>query len=531
MSHDTTYDIVITGGRVIDGTGRPAERADVAVTGDTIAAIGPGPYEASIRIDAAGRVVVPGFIDLHSHADFTVAGHPAAETAIAQGVTTLITGNCGQSPFPVRDPEEARLSTAFRDFPLSWDWTDAAGFGAAVMAAGPAVNVGLQVGHNALRVAVMGQQDRAPDTAELREMCSLIEESARHPGVVGFSTGLIYIPGLFADSEELITLVSAAASCDLLYSTHMRSETSELVEAVRESIDTAERAGARLEISHLKAMGPENWGAVVGALELIDAARVRGVDVTADVYPYTASSTDLFSRVPKWAVDGGRPGLLARLVDPVQRARIADELRSRFGRDIDPEGVVIADLAPGEFDRYVGWSIAQIGRDRGVDAADAALEALAAHGGSVTIINHAMSEDDVRTVLAHPWVSVASDGWMLAPVGPGKPHPRSFGTFLRVLGRYVRDQPAIPLEEAIRKMTTLPASRIGVTDRGSLTVGAAADIVVLDPDSVTDTSTYDDPWQLARGVCTVLVNGTPTLLDGEFTKNHAGRLLEKRGPA
>ncbi|AWT52163.1 N-acyl-D-amino-acid deacylase family protein [Mycolicibacterium smegmatis] len=531
MNHAITHDIVITGGRVIDGTGRPAERADLAVTGDVITAIGMGPYQATTRIDATDRVVAPGFIDLHSHADFTVAGHPTAETAIAQGVTTLITGNCGQSTFPVRDQEEARLSTAFRDFPLSWEWTDAAGFGETVMAAGPAVNVGLQVGHNALRVAVMGQQDRAPDTRELREMCSLIEESAQHPGVVGFSTGLIYIPGLFAFTDELVALVSAAASCDLLYSTHMRSETSELVEAVEEAIGTAERSGARLEISHLKAMGPENWGAVDKALELIDAARARGVDVAADVYPYTASSTDLSSRVPRWAIDGGRPALLDRLADPVQRARIAEEMRARFGRDIDPEGVVIADLPPGEFDSYVGWSIARIGRDRGVDAAEVALDVLAAHAGSVTIVNHAMSEDDVRTVLAHPWVSVASDGWMLAPSGPGRPHPRSFGTFPRVLGRYVREQPTMSLEEAIRKMTTLPASRIGITDRGSLTVGAAADIVVLDPHSIADTSTFDDPWQLARGVHTVLVNGTPTLLDGEFTKNHAGRLLQKRKPA
>jgi N-acyl-D-amino-acid deacylase len=527
MSHDT----VITGGRVIDGFGAPARRADVAVTGDRITAIGAGPYPARVQVDATDCVVVPGFIDLHSHADFTIPGQPAAEAAIAQGVTTLITGNCGQSPFPVRDPEEARLSTAFRNFPLSWDWTDAAGFGKTVMAAGPAVNVGLQVGHNALRVAVMGQQDRAPDAGELREMCALIAESAKHPGVVGFSTGLIYIPGLFANQDELVALVSAAASCDLLYSTHMRSETSELVEAVEEAIRTAERATARLEISHLKAMGPENWGAVDRALRLIDGARARGVDVTADVYPYTASSTDLFSRVAKWAVDGGRPALLARLADPPQRARIADEMWARFGRDIDPEGVVIADLPPGEFERYVGWSIAQIGRDRGLDAAEAALDVLAAHAASVTIVNHAMSEDDVRTVLAHPWVSVASDGWILARTGPGRPHPRSFGTFPRVLARYVRDQGVMTLEEAIRKMTTLPASRIGVTDRGSLTVGAAADVVVLDPDSIADTSTFDDPWQLARGVRTVLVNGTPAMLDGDFTGRRTGRLLQKGGPA
>jgi len=528
MTDNTIHDIVITGGQVVDGTGAAAQRADLAVTGDRITAIGPGPFRARTEIDATGCVVTPGFIDLHSHADFTLPSCPAAETVLAQGVTTLVTGNCGQSPFPVRDPDESRLSTAFREFPLTWDWTDAAGFGAAVLAAAPAVNVGLQVGHNALRVAVMGQEDRVPDADELRQMCAAIDTAARQPGVVGFSTGLIYIPGLFAGSPELDTLVRAATECDLLYSTHMRNETFQVVEAVAEAIGTAERTGARLEISHLKAMGPENWGAVQPALELIDAARARGVDVTADVYPYTASSTDLFSRLSKWAVDGGRPGLLERLKDPALRARIADELRARFGRDIDPDGVVIADLAPGEFHRYIGWSIAKIGQEHGIDAADAALDVLAAHGGSVTIVNHAMSEDDVRTVLAHPWVSVASDGWMLASAGIGRPHPRSFGTFPRVLGRYVRDQGVLALEEAIRKMTSLPASRIGVTDRGSLMVGAAADVVVLRPDSIRDTSTYDDPWQLAQGVRTVLVNGTPALLDGEITGRRGGRLVEKR---
>lgn len=524
MQHDMT----IIGGHVVDGTGAPPRPADVAVTGGRITAVGAGPHPARITIDATGCVVAPGFVDLHSHADFTLPGHPAADTALAQGVTTLVTGNCGQSPFPVRDREESRLSTAFREFPLTYEWTDAAGYGAAVTSAAPAVNVGLQVGHNALRVAVMGQEDRAPDADELRQMCVLIEESARQPGVVGFSTGLIYVPGLFARAEEIVALVATAASCDLLYSTHMRSETAELVAAVDEAIATAERAGARLEISHLKAMGPENWGAVIPALRSIDSARDRGVDVTADVYPYTASSTDLFSRLPKWAVDGGRPALLGRLRDPAQRARIADELRARFGRDIDPDGVVIADLPPGEFDRCVGWSIAKIGHDRGTDAAEAALDVLAAHQGSVTIVNHAMSEDDVRAVLAHPWVSVASDGWILAPTGHGRPHPRSFGTFPRVLGRYVREQATVTLEEAIRKMTSLPASRIGVTDRGTLRVGAAADVVVLDPDTIRDTSTYDAPWQLAQGVRTVLVNGEAALVDGAVTGRRAGRLVERR---
>ena len=280
------YDFAITGGTVVDGTGSPRRTADVAIVGDRIAAIGPGPFPATETIDATGCIVAPGFIDLHSHADFTVLGHPGAETQLAQGVTTLVTGNCGLSPFPAHDSEQAGAQ-----------WPDAYGFGDAVTAARPAVNLGLQLGHNTLRVAVIGNEDRPPTTAELEQMCAIITESATAPGVVGFSTGLIYIPGLFAQSDELCTLVAAAATAGLLYSTHMRNETSELAAAVEEAIETAERAGARLQISHLKAMGPENWGTVNRALELMDQARIRGVDVTADVYPYTASSTDLSSRL------------------------------------------------------------------------------------------------------------------------------------------------------------------------------------------------------------------------------------------
>ncbi|REE77504.1 N-acyl-D-amino-acid deacylase [Rhodococcus wratislaviensis] len=527
-----SYDIVISGGLVIDGTGTPARRADLAVVSDRIVEIGAGTYPARTVIDATGCVVTPGFIDLHSHADFSVPLDPAAPTQLAQGVTTIITGNCGHSPFPIRNQEQARRSIGFRgEMPLSWNWSDAAGFGAEVMSAKPAVNVGLQLGHNPLRVAVMGEDDRPPTPAELDEMCAIITDSAQQPGVVGFSTGLIYMPGLFADTSELFTLVRAAAAADLLYSTHVRNETSELVAAVEEAITVAEQAGARLEISHLKAMGQENWGSVRHALDVIDAARDRGVNVTTDVYPYTASSTDLATRLPQWALDGGRPALLEHLADPKQRLRLAEALRARFGRDVDPDGVVIADLLPGDFDRYIGWSISKIGQDRGTDAAEAALDLLAANKGAVPMINHAMSDDDVCTVLAHPWVSVASDGWMLAASGEGRPHPRSFGTFARVLHRYVREGGVLTIEEAVRKMTSLPASRIGVGDRGVLRPGAIADVAVLDPDAVTDTSTFTDPWQLAQGVRSVLVNGTPAILDGEFTGRHAGRLVEKRKPA
>jgi N-acyl-D-amino-acid deacylase len=523
-----SYDIVISGGLVVDGTGAAARRADVAVSDGRIVEIGDGPYRADTVIDATGAVVAPGFIDLHSHADFTLPGHPAAETQLVQGVTTLITGNCGHSPFPNRHRGAPVGAGVFGKAELTWDWTDAREFGAAVTACAPAVNVGLQIGHNALRNTVIGEADRPPTTDELAAMCDIVRDAATAPGVVGFSTGLIYIPGLFAETGELRTLVGVAAEAGLLYSTHVRNEASELIAAVEEAIAVAESAGARVEVSHLKAMGPENWGLVRTALDLIDSARERGVDVTADVYPYTASSTDLSSRLAKWAVDGGREALLARLAVPEQRREIAAELRSRFGRDIDPDGVVIADLPPGDFQQYVGMSISAIGAERGTDAAEAALDILAAHHGSAPIVNHAMKEADVRTVLEHPWVSVASDGWVLTANGPGCPHPRSFGTFSRVLGRYVREEKVLPLEEAVRKMTTLPAARIDVADRGTLAPGYAADVVVFDPDEVEDTSTFEHPWQLARGVRSVLVNGVVAVADGTVTGARAGQLVRRR---
>ncbi|WP_129840120.1 D-aminoacylase [Streptomyces sp. RFCAC02] len=520
----TDHDIVINGGTVVDGTGTPGRRLSVGVTGGRISALSPGRLTGRREIDATGQTVTPGFIDLHSHADFAVEPDPGADTQITQGVTTLVTGNCGHSPFPL-DADGTRPRSGVLDgSALSWTWRDAAGFGEAMTRVAPAVNLALQVGHNAIRLAVLGMDDRPPNEDELRRMCDLVTQAARQ-GAVGFSTGLIYMPGVFASPEEVRALVAAAASAGLLYSTHIRNETFHVIDAVREAIGAAEAGGARLEISHLKAMGPENHGAVTEALALIDAARERGVDVTADVYPYTASSTGLVSRLPAWAVDGGVEPTLARLADPPVREKIAAELRARFGRDIDPEGVVIAALPEGRYSGSVGRSLADIGRAEGTDPAEAALRVLEHHRLGVGIVNHAMSEADVETVLRHPWVSVASDGWVMTAERTGRPHPRSFGTFSRVLGRYVRERGVLPLEEAVRRMTSLPAARIRAADRGVLRVGAAADIAVFDAATVTDRATYEEPWQLSTGFSTVLVNGVAALLDGALTPHRAGRVI------
>jgi N-acyl-D-amino-acid deacylase len=518
-------DLVIAGGTVVDGTGAPGRAADVGITAGGIDAVAAPGTLTGTRIDADELVICPGFIDLHSHADFSITGHPGADTAVTQGVTTLVTGNCGFSPFPVGDLAALRTASAFLQAELDWSWTDAAGYADAVDAGRPAVNLALQVGHSALRLAAVGAEERAPSPAELERMEELLAEAAAH-GVWGFSTGLIYAPGAYGDSAEVTALARVAAAHGLLYSTHMRNEADTLLDAVREAVATARATGVRLEISHLKAMGRSNHGAVVQALRIIDEARADGVDVTCDVYPYTASSTTLTSRLPAWALDGGVDRLLERLADGPTRERVATGLRERMARDVDPEGVVIADLPPGPFTGARGRSVADLARELGTDPADAALRVLAGHRGAVSIVNHAMAAADVRTVLQHPAASVASDGWVLRPDGPGRPHPRSFGTFTRVLGRYVRDGD-LTLAAAVHKMTGLPAARLGMTDRGVLRPGAVADIAVLDPATVTDRSTFDDPWQLSEGVHHVLVAGEPVLAGGALTAARPGRVLRR----
>ncbi|MFI6480334.1 amidohydrolase family protein [Nonomuraea sp. NPDC050663] len=508
MRSGEMMDVLITGGTLVDGTGAPPRRADVLLRDGRVARAGEGSRAGHV-IDASGLVVAPGFVDLHSHADFTLAEQPDAEACVRQGVTTVVTGNCGLSTFP---------APAFG--------VDLDSFAATVAAARPAINVAPLVGHGALRAAVLGQEQRQATAEELAEMRRLLAVAAEQ-GVYGLTTGLIYAPGSFADTAEIEALATEATLHGLLYATHMRDEGDRLIEAVQEAIGVARASGARLQISHLKAMGPANHGKVAAALEMLDTAAADGLDVACDVYPYTASSTTLTSRLPGWALDGGNQALLERLADPEARERILDGMRPAVGRTFLPEGVIIATLGPGRFADRVGDSIAAVAKDLDVEPSEAVLEVLAAHQASVGIVNHAMAEQDVDLVLRHPSAAVASDGWVMRAPGEGHPHPRSFGTFARVLGRYTRERGLLGLAESVRKMTSLPASRIAMAERGTIVPGQVADVVVFDPERVGDLATYADPWQYAAGMRDVFVAGQAVLRDGEITGARPGRVLRR----
>lgn len=530
--------IHIRGGVVVDGRGEPAVRADVWVRDGRIERVlTPGrrlDRDATV-IDAGGLVVAPGFIDLHSHADYTVETEAAASGQLAQGVTSIVTGNCGWSPFPVADLAALRDWSAFLGGGPSYNWRDLSGFADRVDAAAPALNVLPLLGHAPVRIAVLGGERRAPSAQELGAMRGIVTASLDQ-GAWGLSTGLIYAPGSFAEPAEVAELVRVAALRGALYASHIRDETGRLLEAVDEAIAAAGAATGsgsvpRLQISHIKAMGPANHGQVPLVLERIDAARAAGLDVAADVYPYTASGTTLASRLPVWALDGGAEALCARLGHPETRSRIQTALAERFDAgDFDPAGIVINQLSAGRFLAARGSTLAEIAGTLAVAPAEAALEVLAAHGGVAGIINHAMREDDLRSAIAHPQVAIASDGGPLEPTGHGTTHPRAFGTFPRVFAQYVREQGVISLEEAVRKCTSLPASRLGLTDRGIVRAGAVADLTLFDPAGIADRATFAEPWQLATGVDAVLVAGQLAWSGGRATGARAGGVLRRGRP-
>lgn len=527
------YDLLIRGGRIVDGTGSPWFRGDVAVRGDRIAAVGllPG-ARARDTVDATGLVVAPGFIDMLGHSEYPLLRDGRAISKITQGITSEITGEV-TSVVPVNENTLRELPASSR--PLV-DWTDLDGYFRSLERRGTAINLGTFVTVGSVRRYVMGDADRRPTTEERARMGALVAE-AMEQGAMGLSSGLIYAPASFATTDEVAELAAVAARHGGGYASHIRSEGDRLVEAVNEAIAIGERAGTWVQVHHLKASGRPNWGKVRQAAAAIEAARARGVDVTADMYPYAASGTGLDAIIPGWAHAGGNDSLVARLRDRATRARIVAELTEegtdwRIGASAGgPGGVMIAGVGEDSLRRYQGMRLDRLAAERGQPVADALIDLLVADNAATAAIYFSMSEEDVEYVLRQPWVSIGIDAGARAADSTvvGRPHPRAYGSFPRILCRYVRERNVIALEEAVRKFTSLAAARVGLDERGVVKAGMYADLTLFDPDTVCDRNSFEDPVRTATGIRHVVVNGTPVLRDGEPTGARPGRGLRRGG--
>ena len=531
MNASADYDIVFDNCTILDGTGAARRSGAIAVNGSTIAAVGeiPGSRGRTV-IDLDGLVICPGFIDTHSHSDFPLLIDPAAQSKVRQGVTTEIVGNCGFSPAPVTDLNRTDMvSTSLHlamgaDF--DWSWDSMGGYLDRLDASGVAVNVLALVGHVPIRTAVMGYDKRYPTSGELNEMKALLRASLEE-GAFGFSTGLIFPPSSYSETDEIVELAEVLAEFGGVYFSHIRGEGHSLLRAVAEAIEIGERAGVAVQIAHHKASGRPYWGRVRESLAMVEAAQDRGVDVTVDVYPYPAGSGSITQLVPEWAHEGGTDAILARLRDRAVRDRLEAELRSS---EREWDSTYISWTASGN-PEVVGKSVAQIARQRGVPPETAAHDILIEEELQGALVHFVMDEDDVRYVLRHPAAMIGSDGSAISPEPPlsmGRPHPRYYGAFPRVLGHYARDKNLFPLEEAVYKMTGFPAKKMGLGAKGLLEPGRDADLVVFDPDRIIDTATFDDPHQFPEGIVHVIVGGRFVVRDGAQSKELPGRAL--RGP-
>ncbi len=509
----------ITGGQVIDGTGRPAFAADVGVTGDRIATLGDlSGVESVLTFSGAGRFVCPGFIDVHSHSDAYLLIEPAAPSKICQGVTTEIIGNCGASAAPLADRGHLPADWQAQTYPAAW--RSMAEYLGLLEAARPAPNVAALVGHGRLRSWVLGYAPRAASADELRAMGRLLEESLE-AGAIGLSSGLIYAPGKWAAPGEIETLAGVVARHGGLYASHLRSEGAGLLEAIGETLAVGRATGVRVQLSHLKTSGREHWPLLDAALDRVRRARAEGVAAAADRYPYIASCTDLDVVLPDWATHGGREAILRRLRDPGDRERIRREL-FRAGRS--PDDIVLGTTAREELR---GRPLVEAARSLGLAPEDAVLFLLESDALATSAFFLGMSEPNLWRILAEPWVMLGSDASLRSPDGPlGRdfPHPRAYGTFPRFL-RAALDGRTVPLPEAVRKMTSLAAEHFGLRERGVLASGRPADIVVFDPATVTDRATFKNPHQAAKGIEWVMVNGVVTLTPAGLTGRRGGRVL------
>lgn len=498
------YDTIIRNGRVIDGSGNPWYVMDIGVINDRITKIADlSVAEAERVIDASGLIVSPGFIDPHTHALRGIFDVPNAESALLQGVTTLTEGNDGSSPFPIDEHFQDILEKK-----ISPNW-------------------GVFVGQGTIRSTVIGPEEREPDSEEMARMKDMVRQSMEQ-GALGISTGLFYVPGSFTSTEEIIELAEVTAEYSGIYISHMREEAAQLLDSVRETIRIGEEANIPVQMTHHKVIGVENWGSSVDSLRLVDDARARGIDITIDQYPYTASQTTINALIPQWAQEGGRDRLLERINSNETRQTIKDEVVFKILYDRgggDPKNIFIS---RNSWDpEMAGKNLAQLTIEKGLNptaenAADTVFDII--RGGGATAVYHAIGPEDVDRIMQHPSTAIGSDG-PVGIFGEGAPHPRQYGTFARILGLYVRQRQIITLEEAIRKMSSQTARRLGIHDRGLITEGYYADIAIFDADEIIDQATFEEPHQYAVGMKYVLVNGVLVVDEGEHTGERPGRII------
>lgn len=529
MSRRRTVDLLLRGALVYDGSGAPAVEADVAVTGDRIAAVGPGlAVSAGESVQLAGLALAPGFIDVHAHTDLELLVDPRAESKVRQGVTTDVTGQDGGSIGPWTSAEAAETGERYRQrYGVDLDFHDLAGFFRQLERQGAALNLASMVGQGRVRGHVIGDVDRPATAAEVARMRTLVRE-ALQAGACGLSSGLEYVPSAFADLAELVALAGELAGTGLPYASHMRNEDDQLFAAVEEALNVGRLAGVPVQIAHLKAQGQRNWWKGEPVLQALERARADGIDAMYDRYPYVAYSTGLSNLFPVWARDGGTDAFLARLDDPEQAAVIERAVRAKVAQLGSWDAVQVTSTGAETFAWARGRRLGALAAERDAEPYALVVELIVGNRNRAGMVGFGMSEENTARFLAHPLGMVCSDGSALAVDGPlatGSPHPRSFGTFPRVLGRYCREQGVMPLETAIHKMTALPAARLRLAGRGTIAPGAFADLVAFDPDRVLDRATFEQPHQYPTGIPHVLVNGRFVLRDGERTAALPGRPL------
>jgi N-acyl-D-amino-acid deacylase len=521
------YDAIIENGEVVDGTGNPWTKADLGVKDGKIATIGSlQEAQAATRINAEGKVVSPGFIDIHTHSDAVLLAETREEAKVIQGVTTEVIGNCGISAAPA-SPQHLDLlqkycSPVFGAIPLAWDWRGYGEYLERLAKRKSIANVAGLVGHGTIRIAAMGFENRDPDPRELALMKCLLKE-ALEEGAFGVSSGLIYPPGVFSQPPEMVEMCKLVTEAGGIYATHMRGETDLVLDAVRETLAVAEQSGVSTEISHHKTAGKQNWGKCKETLRMVDEARDKGLDVTCDVYPYIAGSTTLGTVLPPWMQAGGVAKMLERLHSPENRRRIKEDFSKiipGWQNHVKAAGwdkIIISSCKANA--EYVGRSLLEIAELKKLEPANALFELLIESEAEVMMVVFMMCEEDVSYIIRHPAVMAASDSLQA--------HPRYYGTFPRILGKYVRRDKVLTLPEAIRKMTSCPAQKLGLRDRGVLAEGKCADIVVFDAETVEDRATFMQPRQSPVGISDVLVNGQVAVRNGKYTGMIAGQVLRR----